>query len=649
MHLSKFIIRGGFKIMKKCLVSLLVLSLLISTLIGFNSVSFAQRKYNEAPMLAELVKQGKLPPVEERLPKNPLVVGPGVLISKKDLPDWKVGKYGGTLRSVHHSPWWNPDFFIGNIEPLVSVIGEGVAATGVKGIAPNIIDKWEVSKDNKVFTFHIREGLKWSDGYPVTTEDVQFAYEDILLNDKLTPIFPVKLRSGYKSSGTPMKLEIIDKYTFRVSFTEPYGGFLLQLAINQWGDYSDFLLKPKHYLKQFHIKYTPLEKLQPLLKEMNLKDEWWQLFWRKDIASWGRNAPDAVGFPMLTPWIPSSASTQSTMIMERNPYYFKVDTAGNQLPYIDKLISYQVQDVEMMNMKVITGEVDFLRENTSLAKMPVYKANEEKGGFKVLLIDHHLDPSGLELNFTYDDPVWRKVVGDVRFRRAINMAINRKEIIESVYYGFGGIPETGSPYNPEMANKLLDEMGLIKRDKDGFRLGPDGKTFAIPIEYGTFVPEFSQIAELIVEHLKKVGIKVTVKAIEIGLWGQRVNAGTLQATIMWLRDLGNESPWTWNPYEIIPQYYLWYTTGGKQGLEPPKWVKDGFVLNEKIWIVIPGSEEYHRLKREKLVWEKQYLPVISFVGKAKHPIIVSSRLGNIPRSGRDIAINYSIEQFFFSK
>jgi len=626
----------------------LVLVLVFSLMLGNVSISFSQEKYKESPMLAELVKQGKLPPVEERLPENPLIVGPGVLIQKKDLPDWKVGKYGGTLRSVHHSPGWNPDFYIGDIEPLVAPIGEGVAATGVKGIAPNIIDKWEVSKDNKVFTFHIREGLKWSDGYPVTTEDVQFAYEDVLLNDKLTPIFPVKLRSGYKSDGEPMKLKVIDKYTFECSFAEPYGGFLLQLAINQWGDYSDFLLKPKHYLKQFHIKYTPLEKMQPMLKEMGLTNEWWQLFNMKDINSWERCTSQAVGFPMLTAWIPTSI-TQSTIIMERNPYYFKVDTAGNQLPYIDRLSSQQVQDVEMMNMKVITGEVDFLRENTSLAKMAVYKANEEKGGFRALLVDHHLDPSGLELNFTYNDPVWRKVVGDIRFRRAINMGINRKEIIDSIYYGIGGIPETGVPYNPEEANKLLDQMGLNKRDNDGFRIGPDGKTFVIPIEYGTFVPEFPPISELVVEQLKKIGIKATAKAIEISLWGQRVGSGTLQATIMWMRDLGNESPWTWDPNEIIPQYYLWYTTRGKQGLEPPKWVKDGFSINEKIWASIPGSEEYNRLKREELAWEKQYLPVISFIGKAKQPIIVSSKLGNIPRSGRDIAINYSMEQFFFTK
>jgi len=635
--------------MRKYLVVLVVLNLLISIFVGFENISFAQKKYNEAPMLTELVRQGKLPPVEERLPKNPLIIGPGTLIPKKDLPDWKVGKYGGTLRTYHRAALWSPDLYIGLIEPLISVVGEGVARTGVKGVAPNIIDKFEVSKDNKIFTFHIREGLKWSDGYPVTTDDVRFAYEDVLLNDKLTPVFPVKLRSGYKSNGSPMRLEIIDKYTFRVSFTEPYGGFLLQLSINQWADYSDFLLKPSHYLKQFHIKYTSLEKLQPLLKKMNLKDEWWQLFWEKDILSWERTRPSAAGFPMLTPWIVSPKSTSSILVFERNPYYFKVDIAGNQLPYIDEVVSIEAQDVEMVNMKVLSGEVDFLREGTALEKMPLYKANEEKGGYKVYLVDHHLDPSGLELNFTYKDPVWRKVVGDIRFRRAINMGVNRKEMIDSVYYGYAGFPETAVPYNLEAANKLLDEMGLSKIDKDGFRLGPDGKTFIIPIECAAMAPDHMPVAELFAEQMKKLGIKVTVKRIDPSLWGTRVGANELQATIHWMRDLGIESPWTWDPNEIISLYYLWYVTGGKQGEEPPDWVKKGFVLNERIWASLPGSEEYNRLKREFLAWERQYLPVISFVGKAKQPIIASAKLGNIPRSGRDIAVNYSMEQFFFTK
>ncbi|RLE09492.1 hypothetical protein DRJ00_04085, partial [Candidatus Aerophobetes bacterium] len=239
-------------------------------------------KYNESPMLKTKVAAGLLPPVEERLPEEPMVVGPGVLVPKGNL-DFEIGQYGGTLRSVQPDPEWNPDIFVMCDEPLLCA--PGILGSDIDGSVPikgNIVDDFKVSDNYKVFTFHLRKGLKWSDGHPVTTEDVLFAYEDVLLNEKLTPIFPQWLRAANKPDGEPMKLEVIDDYTFRIKFAEPYGGFLDQLAILFWKGYTD-LIKPKHYLKNFHVRYTPLEKLEPLIKEEGLaKGEWWTLFNKKD-------------------------------------------------------------------------------------------------------------------------------------------------------------------------------------------------------------------------------------------------------------------------------------------------------------------------------------------------------------------------------
>jgi len=387
---------------KKSIAGLLVLSLVISIFVSFGSVSFAQKNYNEAPMFADLVKQGKLESVEKRLPKNPFVVGPGVLISKKDLPDWQVGKYGGTLKMIHTTADWSPDVFIANCTENL-LVAPGI---GVKDIKPNIVEKFEVSKDNRIFTFRLREGLKWSDGYPVTTDDIKFTYEDLLLNDKLTPVFPARFRSAGKPDGEPMKLEILDDYSFRISFKEPYGGFLREITVKGWSGYTD-LIKPAHYLKQFHIKYTSLDKLKPLLEKEGFKDEWWQLFSLKDFTNWEQTQARSIGFPVLTPWVLKKAAG-GVYEWERNPYYFKVDTAGNQLPYIDKIVSTQVQDTEMGNMKVLTGEVNFLRESTALNKLPLYKQNEKKAGFKLVLLDMHVDPSCFYFNLTYKDPTWKK-------------------------------------------------------------------------------------------------------------------------------------------------------------------------------------------------------------------------------------------------
>ena len=207
-------------------------------------------RYHESPMLAALVASGDLPPVDERLPEEPFVVGQGVLIEDEYL-DFEIGQFGGTLRLVHDRVGWNPDVFIMGNEPLVT------APTGdisVKGIRGNILHGYEVSDDNKVFTFRLRKGLRWSDGMPVTMEDVRFAYEDVLRNERITASVPGWLRAGNKRDGDPMTLDVVDPWTFRISFSEPYGGFLSQLAIVIWQGYQ-YILKPKHYLEQYHADY----------------------------------------------------------------------------------------------------------------------------------------------------------------------------------------------------------------------------------------------------------------------------------------------------------------------------------------------------------------------------------------------------------
>ena len=608
-------------------------------------------KYQEAPMLAELVKAGKLPPVDERLPEEPFVVGPGVLITEQDLPDWQPGRYGGTLRGAHFRVNWDPDVFVMMNEPLL--IAPGI---GVQGIRGNIVKDFEVSDDNKVFTFHLRKGLKWSDGQPVTTEDVRFTYEDVLLNEEITPVFPARMRTGGTTTGEPMKLEILDDYTFRITFSAPYGGFLRQLTIEKWVGYSE-LLRPAHYLKQFHPKYTPMEQLKPLLQEQNLgEDQWVQLFNLKDCINWELTNRQCIGFPVLTPWM-IVEGPENALTFERNPYYFKVDTEGKQLPYIDKIVTALVENAEAVTLKILTGEVDFMRETTALAKLPLYKENEEKAGFRVVLLDMHVDPTGLIINRTYNDPTWRSVVRDVRFLQAVSMAINRQEIIDSIYYGFASLPlktvgEELSQYNPDRANALLDEMGLDKRDADGFRLGPDGKTFTILLEHGAHAPDIPLVAELIAEHLKEVGLKVLVKQIDPQLWGQRANANELQATMIWTDDQGWDDRWT---RLALCQgggsrlWCLWDETAGQQGEEPPEWVKKGLELNAKRWTTIPGSEEYNQIVEQELAWHRENLPIITMVENVKYAMIASRRLGNIPSSGYAIAANFSGEQFFFKE
>jgi peptide/nickel transport system substrate-binding protein len=572
--------------------------------------------YNEAPMLRTKVATGLLPPIEERLPLEPKILSAKRNEVRKGNLDFEIGHYGGVLRSVRPGPDWNPDIFVMNDEPLLSA--PGILAKGIEG---NVLKGFEVSEDGKIFTFYMREGLKWSDGVPVTSEDVLFTYEDFLLNEKVTPTFPRWMRSANKADGEPLKLEVIDKYTFRIS--------------------------------NFHIRYTPLEKLEPLINEEELaKGDWWTLFNMEDILNWELTNRRAVGFPTLNPWMLVEV-TPTVFTYERNPYYFKVDTEGNQLPYIDGIRDDLVAEVEMSTMKVLAGEVDFLREDATLESLALYKENEETGGYRVVLLDMHVDPVNLHFNQTYPDPVWCEVIRDVRLRKALTLATNREEIIDAVYFGFAKPSElVPSEYDPEAANRLLDEMGLNKRDAEGYRLGPDGKTFVIPFEIAKHAADIVPVTELAIEHWKKVGIKATIKTIDPGLWDTRAAANDLKATAMW-----NHAPLWWGfggPFgqgDIDrfdwPLWWDWYDSGGRIGEEPLADVKRFLDLRSVSVMVSPEKsgkivDEFFHLMHEKVFF-------VQLVTEVKYPLIVSKRLGNVPHKGFAITANFAGEQLFFRR
>jgi peptide/nickel transport system substrate-binding protein len=606
-------------------------------------------KYSQAPMLDDLVKSGKLPPVDQRLPEDVFTVGPGTYLTKEQLPDWQPGVYGGTLRAAHSVANWAPDIFVAMNEPLLMA-----PKIGVQGIQGNIVKDFKVENNNQDFTFTMRKGLKWSDGQPVTTEDVRFTWEDIYGNEKLYPSgLPARFRNGYAADGDPGKMTIVDDYTFKIQFTKPYGGFLRNLTIEGWNGYTE-LVNPAHYLKQYHIKYTTIDKLADELKKLSLKDEWWQVFSAKRCQNWDMTNPKCVDYPGLFPWIVKASGSPSVLTWERNPYYFKVDTKGQQLPYIDKIVSTQQDNVEMVNMKVMTGDVDFLRESTALVKMPLYKQNEEKAGFKIALMEMHVDSANIMLNETFDDKNWQKVSQDLRFRQALSLAQNRQEMIDNVYYGYASISkETVDPeyakQDLDKANKLLDDMGLTKKDADGYRLYPDGSAMNILLENGQEAPDLAPIADLVASNAKKIGIKITVKPIDSSLRGTKNAANQLQMFVMWSHDQGWDNDVD-SPDRAGILWNDWITSVGKKGVEPPAWVKKAVDINTRRWSAVSGSDEYNAIVAEGLKWTRDNLPYINLVEHVKYPMVVNAKLGNVPPSGAPayaIGANFSIVQMYF--
>jgi peptide/nickel transport system substrate-binding protein len=610
----------------------------------------AAGQYKESPMLTELVSAGKLPPIEERLPEEPFVVGPGTLIAEKDLPDWQPGAFGGTLNFAHAVANWNPDIFIMDNDNLLCAPG-----IGLEGLEPCIVKEYKVENENKEFTFTLRKGLKWSDGEPVTTEDVRFVLEDIYGDEKLTPSYPAKYRDGGQASGEPAKLQIIDDYTWKLSFNVPYGGLLRELSIKGWQGYTD-MLRPSHVLKQWHAKYADIttDAYKEELTKLNLKDEWWQVFQAKNCNNWDLTNPKCSGYPVLYAWVNTTPAGQSNLLtFERNPYYWKVDNTGQQLPYIDYLKSQQVNDVEMLTLKVLAGEVDFVRESTGLNKLPLYKENEEKAGINITLMDNHVDPTALFFNMTYKDDNWRTVVNDIRFRQAVTQGINRQEIIDTVYFGFAQ-PVTLVPgeFDAAKANALLDEMGMTK-NADGLRQGPDGKVFTILFEHGAHAPDIAQVADLVATQLKNnLGLDVQVKQLEASLWGTRQAANELQMTCIWdVQPMWGDG--TWTDYTlgnlVAPLWETYRTSGGKEGEEPSADVKELWRLAEVRNASVPYSDEdkaaYESIRQILFnnVW------IMPIAEKVNYALITSKKLGNVPQSGQAIGADYSGEQFFFKK
>lgn len=482
-------------------------------------------KFNEAPMLAEMVKAGKLPPVDQRLPENPQVVTPLVA----------PGKYGGTLRQgiVGTSVTWGGGLYTFQWENLVQWKPD------FSDTEPSLAEKIDISPDGKEYTFTLRKGVKWSDGQPFTADDILFYVNDVMFNQELSPggpgadWLPSSQRDGFKA-------EKVDDYTFKLIFPNPYGTLLYNLAT--WSG-RQFAQYPKHYLQQFHKAYN--EKADDLAKQEGLEN-WVQLFFRKGPDTWGNpdRFMDVPEYPSLGPWVvvqPIGSGT--TARFTRNPYYWKVDDQGNQLPYMDEVIVTAYQDPETRALAMLNGDLDFIKDPGEGNRELYFDAMNE--GKPISIIARTPDGGNtisIHFNQGSKNPVLREVFQNKDFRIGMSHAINREEIIEVVFKGQGKpaqvAPLESSPlYHEQLANQYLEydvakanehlDKVLPQKDANGMRLGPDGKPFSIiwtclDQNYtGGDARAWLQAAELMVGYFKAVGVEVKLDVISDQVLGER--------------------------------------------------------------------------------------------------------------------------------
>jgi len=602
------------------------------------------KSFKEAPQLAELVKAGKLPSVQERVSQDPLVIK----------PVHEIGKYGGTWRRGFSGPadFWNGYRCCGHDKILFWDY------TGNK-VAPNVAKGWQISDDGRTFTVFLRKGMKWSDGHPFTADDFIFWYEDIFQDKELTPVKTPMLATN----GKPGTMEKVDDSTIRFKFADPYFAFVDILAgatdlggnalqgKNLMGGFA-----PKHYLQQFHPRYVGKEAVDKLVKAAG-QDNWVNFMKLKN--DWSLN-PD---LPTVTAWKTTTPINTPTRILERNPYFYMVDTAGNQLPYIDKVIMTVTENLEVLNLRAIAGEYDFQARHIDIGKLPVFLENQVKGDYKV-----YLDPadSGCDacmfLNQTYDaDPEIAKWLQNRDFRIALSLGIDRDQLNEAFWLGVGTpgsqVLAESSPYNPgpeyrtmhsthdpAKANQLLDSIGLAKKDAEGYRLRTDGKgrlRIEIITVGGQFL-QFTQIAEMMRQQWRTIGIQADVSEIERSLAFTRVMANELQAHL-WQND-GTEHFFTFPGHlfpfttasplggtNMGPLWAQWFRSNGTQGKEPSPPMKKLMELWQKAF----GVPEEERIKIGKEIWriavEEQWaIGTVGLSPAAQGVRIVSNNMGNVP-------------------
>ncbi|MBU3738854.1 MAG: ABC transporter substrate-binding protein [Rhodoferax sp.] len=526
----------------------------------------------EAPALAKLVGEGKLPALAQRVSANPLVIRAE-----------QVGVYGGSLRrglrgSADHNGILR---LVGN----QGLVRWNLAFTEV---LPNVAHKWDVNANSTEFTFHLRRGMRWSDGKPFTADDILFSIEDCAKNSELYKSVPSTLVIANK----PCQVSKIDEVTVKFTFASPYALFLEQMA-TPLGQYPT--LFPKHYCSQFHPKYNP--KAAEQAKAANLSD-WAALFRAKcgDIeipARWG-NAEK----PTLDPWVISEPYTggATRVVMERNPYFWQVDQNGQQLPYIDRLTFSIAQDVESLMLDALSGKLDIQeRHIDSLQNKPTLSQNMQKGGYRLIeLIASGAQQVQIYLNLTHKDPKMREMFANKQFRQALSLGMNRKEIIDVVYLGqsepYQTGPRPGHPWyheklarqftqhDPKQANEILDKLGYARRDAQKFRLRPDGQRvfFAIDV-IPTLYPDAVDTLELVKRHWAEIGVDVKINTIERALYYTRGDSNDHDAAV-WPGPGGLDpmldardyfAQHTQGSRYAIP-WTLWYVSGGKDGQEPPE-------------------------------------------------------------------------------
>jgi peptide/nickel transport system substrate-binding protein len=584
----------------------------------------------EPPLFADAVAAGKLPPVAERIPEQPAVVSYGDSYKEP-------GKYGGTLRLIGGSA---------KDTRLLVIYGYArlVAYNADYEIVPDLAASYDV-EDERVFTFHLRPGHKWSDGEPFTAEDFRFYWEDVGNDEEVSRFGPPPqlLVDGEKPT-----VEFPDEHTVVYSWSKPNPYFLPALAAAQPVE----IFRPAHYLKQFHARYAGLEKVKQMAEKAGERN-WVSLLYARDRSY--RN--DNVDYPTLQPWVLKTEPPSDRYRFERNPYYHKVDANGLQLPYIDE-VALTISGGDLIPAKVASGEADLQGAYLAFSNFTFLKEAEARSSYQVR---RWRATKGARMalypNLNSNIPVLRDLFREADFRRALSVAIDREDINNSIFYGVAKpsnntvLPDSPlfkdeyqtkwTEYDPELADELLDGLGLTERNDEGMRLLPDGRPLQIVVETAGEETEQVDVLQLVKEHWQDVGVSLFIKPSQREVFYNRIASGDTHMSVWWGLENAMLKP-SMSPAEFAPMtpdqfqwpaWGLWAQTTGQMGEEPDlESVKQLMALNEK-WAKAETPEGREEAWHEILsLWTDQVF-TIGIVSGVEQLVVVSDRLKNVPEQG----------------
>ncbi|MEX6506209.1 ABC transporter substrate-binding protein [Jiella sp. M17.18] len=597
----------------------------------------------EPASLAPAVAKGDLPPLAERLPP-----APRVMAADSACP---AAQLGGTLRML-----------AGNAKDtrLLPVYGYArlVGYDEHYNIVPDIAESYTV-EEGRIFTFHLRPGMKWSDGKPFTSEDFRYFWEDMAKNKMIAKFgVPAELLVD----GEEPQVSFPDKYTVRYAWSKPNPNFLASLAAANPFD----IYRPAHYLKKYHAKYQDPAKLKAMVEKSGQRN-WAALHFKKDRAQRNDN-PD---LPTLEPWMLTTEMPSERLIFKRNPYFFRVDREGRQLPYIDE-VALTISNPALIPAKVANGESDLQAAYLSFQNYPFLKRGEKRSHYQLRRWrsgrGSHV---ALYPNLNVKDPVWRKVIRQADFRRALSLAINRGDINKAIFYGLADPGNNtvlpGSPlfepklrtlwasYDPDEANRLLDKLGY-KRGPSGLRLLPDGREMRIVVETAGEEREQADVLQLVRDDWRKIGIELLIRESQREIFRNRIKAGSTLISVWTGLDNGLPNAET-DPAALAPStaeqlqwpgFGMWVETGGTGGEKPSDSDPElaavrRLIALRKQWRQTVDPAKQAEIWKEMLEISANQVFTIGIVSDVDQLVVVADRLQGVPKRG---VYNYDPGAFF---